>query len=144
MVKARGQAEHYVRALPANEPNPPFLLVVDVGHSIEVFADFTQAGRAYLPFPDPRTFRIRLEHLADEKAQERLRLIWTNLAALDPARQSADVTREISAHLAELAKVAGTGGASAPRGGGFFNAVPVLHVRGGCGVAAGAKFYRPA
>ena len=104
MVKARGQAERYVRALPANEPNPPFLLVVDVGHSIEVFADFTQAGRAYLPFPDPRTFRIRLEHLADEKARERLRLIWTNPAALDPARQSADVTREISAHLAELAK----------------------------------------
>jgi hypothetical protein len=104
MVKARGQAERYVRALPANEPNPPFLLVVDVGHSIEVFADFTQAGRAYLPFPDPRTFRIRLEHLADEKARERLRLIWTNPAALDPARQSADVTRGISAHLAELAK----------------------------------------
>jgi hypothetical protein len=104
MVKARGQAERYVRALPANEPNPAFLLVVDVGHSIEVFADFTQAGRAYLPFPDPRTFRVRLEHLADEKARERLRLIWTNPAALDPARQSADVTREISAHLAELAK----------------------------------------
>ena len=104
MVKARGQAERYVRALPGNEPNPPFLLVVDVGHSFEVFADFTQAGRAYLPFPDPRSFRIRLEHLADETARERLRLIWTNPAALDPARQSADVTREISAHLAELAK----------------------------------------
>jgi hypothetical protein len=104
MVKARGQAERYVRALPASEPNPPFLLVVDVGHSLEVFADFTQAGKAYLPFPDPRTFRIRLEHLADEKVRERLRLIWTHPAALDPALQSADVTREISAHLAELAK----------------------------------------
>src|ERR1019366_2287330 len=46
MVKARGQAERYVRALPASEPNPPFLLVVDVGHSFEVFADFTQAGKA--------------------------------------------------------------------------------------------------
>jgi hypothetical protein len=104
MVKARGQAERYVRALPANEPNPPFLLVVDVGHSFEVFADFTQAGKAYLPFPDPRTFRIRLEHLADEKVRERLKLIWTQPTALDPALQSADVTREISAHLAELAK----------------------------------------
>ena len=50
-----------------SEPNPPFLLVVDVGHSFEVFADFTQAGKAYLPFPDPRTFRIRLEHLAGRK-----------------------------------------------------------------------------
>jgi hypothetical protein len=104
MVKARGQAERYVRALPGNEPNPPFLLVVDVGHSFEVFADFTQAGKAYLPFPDPRTFRIRLEHLADEKVRQRLRLIWTDPTTLDPARQSADVTREISAHLAELAK----------------------------------------
>ncbi len=104
MVKARGQAERYVRVLPATEPNPPFLLVVDVGHSIEVFADFTQAGRSYLPFPDPRSFRIRLEHLADEKARERLRLVWTNPTALDPARRSADVTREISGHLAELAK----------------------------------------
>ena len=26
MVKARGQAERYVRALPASEPNPLFLL----------------------------------------------------------------------------------------------------------------------
>jgi hypothetical protein len=104
MIKARGQAERYVRALPPSEPNPPFLVVVDVGHSFEVFADFTQAGKAYLPFPDPRTFRIRLEHLADEKVRERLKLIWTQPTALDPALQSADVTREISAHLAELAK----------------------------------------
>ena len=52
MIKARGQAERYVRALPAREPNPPFRLVVDVGHSFEVFADFTQAGKACLPFPD--------------------------------------------------------------------------------------------
>ncbi len=34
MVKARGQAERYVRSLPASEPNPPFLLVVDVGFGI--------------------------------------------------------------------------------------------------------------
>lgn len=102
MIKARGQAERYVRALPND--NPPFIVVVDVGHTFEIFADFTQAGKAYLPFPDPRTFRIRLEQLRDEKIRERLRLIWTNPAALDPALQSADVTREISGHLAELAK----------------------------------------
>jgi hypothetical protein len=102
MMKARGQAERYVRAIP--DDNPPFLIVVDVGHSFEVFADFSQAGKAYLPFPDPRTFRIRLADLADEKIRERLRLIWTDPAALDPAKRSADVTREVSAHLAELAK----------------------------------------
>jgi hypothetical protein len=102
MIKARGQAERYVRAIPND--NPPFLLVVDVGHSIEVFADFTQAGKAYLPFPDPRTFRIRLADLAQADIRERLRLIWTDPAALDPAKCSADVTREVSGHLAELAK----------------------------------------
>lgn len=91
MLKARGQAERYVRALPAGEPNPPFLVVVDVGHTFELFADFTQAGKAYLPFPDPRTFRIRLADLADladAKIRERLRLVWTNPAALDPAKGS--------------------------------------------------------
>jgi len=98
MIKARGQAERYVRALAADEPTPPFLVIVDVGHSIELFADFSQAGKAYLPFPDPRTFRIRLADLADEKIRERLRLVWTNPSTLDPARQSADVTREVSAH----------------------------------------------
>ena len=102
MLKARGQAERYVRAIP--DDNPPFLIVVDVGHSFEVFADFTQAGKAYLPFPDPRTFRIRLADLADEKIRARLRLIWTDPAALDPTKRSADVTREVSGHLAELAK----------------------------------------
>ncbi len=77
MTKARGQAERYVRALPGDEPTPPFLIVVDVGHTFELFADFSQAGKAYLPFPDPRTFRIRLADLADEKIRERLRLVWT-------------------------------------------------------------------
>ncbi len=104
MTRARGQAERYVRALPASEANPPFIVVVDVGYTFELFADFTQAGKAYLPFPDPRTFRIALSELADEKIRERLRLVWTNPAALDPAKRSADVTREVSAHLAELAK----------------------------------------
>ena len=104
MIKARGQAERYVRALPTDEPNPPFLIVVDVGHTFELFTDFSQAGKAYLPFPDPRSFRLRLKDLADEKIRARLRLVWTDPAALDPAKQSADVTREVSVHLAELAK----------------------------------------
>ena len=96
MVKARGQAERYARALPASEPTPPFLLVVDVGHSFEIFADFTQAGKAYLHFPDPRNFRIRLEQLADDNLRERLKLIWTDPGSLNPARHSADVTRAVS------------------------------------------------
>lgn len=77
--------------------------MVDVGHSIEVFADFTQAGRAYQPFPDPRGFRIRLEDLRDAKIRERLRRIWLEPHTLDPARVSAEVTREIAGYLATLA-----------------------------------------
>jgi hypothetical protein len=104
MLKAFVQARDYVRALPVSEPAPPFLLVVDVGHAIEVRSDFSLTGRAYQPFPDPLTYRIRLEHLRDEKARERLKLIWTNPGALDPSKRSAEVTREVAKHLAELAK----------------------------------------
>jgi hypothetical protein len=104
MTKARGQAERYIRALPAHEPSPPFLVVIDVGDCFEIYADFTQAGKAYLPFPDPRGFRIPLAYLRHEAIRERLRLIWTNPTSLDPSRRSAEVTREIAGHLAELAK----------------------------------------
>lgn len=103
MWKARGQAERYARHLPAGEPPAPFLLVVDVGHSIEVFADFTQAGRAYQAYPDPRSFRIRIEDLRHEKVRERLRRIWLDPLSLDPAKVSAAVTREIAGYLALLA-----------------------------------------
>ena len=44
MKKAKGQAERYVRSLPPSEGNPPFVLVVDVGHVIEVYADFSRLG----------------------------------------------------------------------------------------------------
>jgi hypothetical protein len=104
MLKAYVQARDYVRALPTDEPAPPFLLVVDVGHVIEVRADFSLTGRAYQPFPDPLTYRIRLDQLADDKIRERLKLIWTNPLALDPSKRSAEVTREVAKHLAELAK----------------------------------------
>jgi hypothetical protein len=104
MLKALVQAQRYARALPAGEPYPPFLLVVDVGHAIEIRADFSLTGRSYLPFPDPLTYRIRLDQLRDEKIRARLKLIWTQPLELDPASHSAAVTREVAKHLAELAK----------------------------------------
>jgi len=103
MWKAKGQAERYARHLPTDEPPAPFLLVVDVGHSIEVYADFTQAGRAYHPHPEPRSFRLRLADLRDDAIRERLRRIWLDPLSLDPARISAAVTREIAGYLAILA-----------------------------------------
>jgi hypothetical protein len=77
---------------------------VDVGHVIEVRADFSLTGRAYQHFPDSLTYRVRLEQLRDEKIRERLRLIWTNPAELDQSKRSEKVTREVAQHLAELAK----------------------------------------
>ncbi|MFI5387127.1 MAG: class I SAM-dependent DNA methyltransferase, partial [Fimbriimonadales bacterium] len=104
MYEAKGQAELYVRNLPASEHNPPFIIVVDVGHTLELFADFARQGRIYIPFPDPRTHRIKLRDLAGEEIRERLRLVWTEPLALDPSRRTAKVTREVAAKLAELAR----------------------------------------
>ncbi len=105
MIEARAQAERYLHNLPDHEPAPVFLLVVDVGHSIELFADFSQKGRAPLHFPDPRSYRLRLADLARPEVRQLLRTIWLDPASLDPAKRAAAVTREVAAHLAELARL---------------------------------------
>ena len=80
MIAARGQAEGYARALPTTEGRPPFLVVVDVGHSIELYSEFTRSGGTYVAFPDPQSHRILLKDLVDEKIRERLRLVWEDSA----------------------------------------------------------------
>ncbi|WP_036479511.1 DNA methyltransferase [Nitratireductor basaltis] len=104
MQEARRQAEDYVFRLDASHPAPPFILVCDVGHAIEVFADFTGTGRAYTQYPDRKGFRIYMEDLRDEAIRERLRKIWTDAESLDPTRESARVTREIAKRLAAVSK----------------------------------------
>jgi len=104
LLRARSQAEGYARALPAEEGRPPFLIVVDVGNVIELYAEFTRTGATYVPYPDPRSHRIRLADLRDEVVRARLRAVWLDPLSLDPTKQSARVTREIAAHLAEVAK----------------------------------------
>jgi hypothetical protein len=104
MVAAKGQAERYAKALPASEGWPPFLIVLDVGHSIELFADFSLTGKAYLPFPDPRNFRISLAELEKPEIRERLRAVWLEPHSLDPSRERARVTREVAGKLAILAR----------------------------------------
>src|SRR5690606_16273846 len=54
--------------------------------------------------PDPRSHRIALADLRKPEIRERLRLLWTDPLALDPSRESARVTREIAAQLAQLAR----------------------------------------
>jgi hypothetical protein len=103
MLRARGQAEAYARALPAAEGRPPFIVVVDVGHVIELYAEFSRSGATCTPFPDSRSHRIALPDLHDERIRTRLRTLWLDAAALDPARISAKVTRAVAGELALLA-----------------------------------------
>jgi len=76
MKKAKGQAERYVRSLPASEGNPPFILVVDVDHMIELYADFSRLGKTYSQFPDARSYRIALKDLAKEETRWLLARVW--------------------------------------------------------------------
>ncbi|KZL19436.1 class I SAM-dependent DNA methyltransferase [Pseudovibrio sp. WM33] len=104
MLSARKQAEDYARALPVEHGYPPFLLIVDVGNVIEVFADFSGQGKNYAHFPDRQSYRLAMDDLLKEDAQEMLRGIWTDPHSLDPAKKSAEVTRDIADRLAKIAK----------------------------------------
>ncbi|MGY3694019.1 hypothetical protein ACVIGA_004099 [Bradyrhizobium sp. USDA 3240] len=75
MLAARRQAEDYARALPVEHGYPPFLLVVDVGNVIEVYADFSGQGKNYAHFPDRQSYRIVMDDLRDAKVQDWLRAI---------------------------------------------------------------------
>jgi hypothetical protein len=104
MLRARNQAEQYAKALPVEDGWPPFLITVDVGYSIELFADFSNTGKAYVPFPDSLLYRILLEDLDRQSNRERLRNIWLDPLSLDPSRISAKVTRDVAWQLANLAR----------------------------------------
>jgi len=107
MLKANVQADRYCRAL-ANEDLegwPPFKIVVDVGHVIELYADFSRSGKTYKQFPNRDRFRISLAQLSNEKTRETLRLIWTDPLSLDPSQRQAKATKQIADRLAALARV---------------------------------------
>jgi hypothetical protein len=104
MLRARNQADGYARAVSRSDGWPPFLLIVDVGHVIEVYADFSGQGQGYTQFPDGNRYRITMDDLRDEKTRERLRLIWTDPLALDPSKVAAQVTREVADRLAALGR----------------------------------------
>ena len=102
MQAARKQAKGYAEAIP--DEWPPFLIVVDVGYCFDLYADFSGSGKNYVPFPDPRSYRIPLVRLREEKIRESLKAIWLDPHSLDPSKRSAAVTREIAERLAKLAK----------------------------------------
>ena len=104
MRAAYGQAKGYVGDLPPDHPAPPFLIVVDVGHVIELYADFSGTGRNYTQFPGRGSHQIALTDLHDDKVRERLRTVWTDPQSLNPAIRSAEVTRDIATRLAIVAR----------------------------------------
>jgi hypothetical protein len=119
MVQAKGQAERYAKALPVDHGWPPFLLIVDVGYCIEVYADFTGTGKAYVQFPDRTGFRIMLDDLRDAAILERLRAIWEDPKSLDPTAHAAKATRDIATLLATVARRLEARGHSAESTSGF-------------------------
>ena len=98
------QAEGYVRALPSEEGRPPFIVVVDIGGTIDLYAEFTKTGGNYVPYPAPGSHRIKLTDLRDPAVRETLKALWSDPDSLDRSRQAAKVTREISAQLARLGR----------------------------------------
>lgn len=104
MINARRQAEGYAQALPADHSYPPFIITCDVGRALEIYADFSGHGRHYSPFPNTRHFRIELCQIADDASRELLKRIWDDPRSLDPAKQTARVTREIVGKLSAISK----------------------------------------
>jgi hypothetical protein len=119
MTKAKNQSFRYARALPDDHGWPPFLIVVDIGHCIDLYADFARQGKNYVPFPDQQRYRIPLEDLTDPDVRAMLRQIWTNPLDLDPTRTSTKVTRELATNLAKIASSLEAGGHEPDRVAGF-------------------------
>ncbi|MDP3851042.1 MAG: hypothetical protein Q8Q59_11100 [Luteolibacter sp.] len=110
LERAYHQARGYITALPADEGRPPFLIVCDVGHTIDLYAEFTGTGGQYERFPDPVSHRITLPDLHRPEIRERLRKVWLDPHSLDPSKFAAKVTRDIAGRLALLAKSLETDG----------------------------------
>jgi len=104
MLNARRQAENYVRLLPRDHEPPPFVIVCDVGHCLELYANFRRDGKAYDQFPDRAGFRIYLEDLRRAEVRDMLAKVWIDPGALDPSLKAARVTRDIAARLAGLSR----------------------------------------
>lgn len=99
MLNAKRQAENYAKAL---DEWPPFIVVIDVGRSIDLWADFNRQGKGYAPFPDRGRHRITMADLRDGEVRERLRRVWCDPMSLDPEAHVAQVTTDIAERLAWL------------------------------------------
>lgn len=113
MRSAKREAEQYARAL---DEWPPFLVVVDVGRAIELWADFDRQGKVYTPFPDRARQRITLDQLDDPKVRAMLAAVWLDPMSLDPSSGVAEVTTDIAERLAWLVRSIGSRVPCGPQG----------------------------
>ncbi|OQX13238.1 MAG: SAM-dependent methyltransferase [Thiothrix lacustris] len=104
MSRARNQADGYIRSLPAFEKKPPFMILTDVGHVLELYAEFTCSGSTYTQFPDSASYRIKLDDLRKPDIRARLAAVWADPHSLDESKKAAKVTKQIATQLAALAK----------------------------------------
>ena len=104
LMRALEQAEGYVRALDVSEPPVPFLIVLDIGGTFDLFVDFTLMNRFWLPYPAPNANRITMDQLSDPEMRERLRAVWTEPLSLDPSAKAQEITCDAAARLARLAR----------------------------------------
>ncbi|MEZ4257401.1 MAG: type IIL restriction-modification enzyme MmeI, partial [Polyangiales bacterium] len=98
MNAARAQALSYATTF---AKPPPFLIVVDIGHCFDLYANF-EGNQSYTPFPAPKQARIALGDLGQHL--DLFRAIFNTPHSLDPSKHAAKVTRKVAEALAELAK----------------------------------------
>ena len=103
MLDARIQAQDYAAILPDGEQYPPFIIVADIGHAIDIYADFHNTGD-YAPFPSARENRVMLEDFRRPEIRQLFYTIWTDPLSLDPSREREKVTHDIALKLSALAK----------------------------------------
>lgn len=104
LERAHKQGERYIHLLPLDEGRPPFLIVCDVGHCFDIYAEFSGTGGQYEAFPDPRSRRIVLKDLHKQEVRDLFRKIWHDPHSLDPSKHAAAVTQQVARALADLAK----------------------------------------
>lgn len=104
MIRAHRQAKNYIENLPAAEKKPPFMILTDVGHVLELYAEFSCSNSTYTQFPDSSSYRIKLDDLRKPDIRARLAAVWTDPHSLDESKKAAKVTKQIATQLAALAK----------------------------------------
>ncbi|ANV84777.1 type II restriction endonuclease subunit M [Picosynechococcus sp. PCC 7003] len=103
MKKAFGQARTYARFV---TPKPPFLITCDIGDHFRVWQDFSEswlsANGNYGTYDSVP--KILFTDLEKPDVKEFFYKIFTDPQSLNPEKIAAQVTREVAADLADLAK----------------------------------------